>query len=384
MRKAQYLKDHPNASLIDLGIGDTRLPIPQLVAEEMAQWALKLATTKGYRGYGAEQGDATLRQRIAEQHYHCAISSEEIFIGDGTKCDIARLQVLLGPDARLGIQDPTYPAYRDSALLTGGSHRKRDGDVRLKLLPCTLENGYFPDLERADTKIDVLFFCSPNNPTGHAATRAQLQRLVNWAREHDVLIAYDAAYSWYVRDPNVAQSIFEIEGAEHCALEFNSFSKMVGFTGVRLSWTVIPRALKYKDGKGLLEDWRRIATTLFNGASNIAQAGGAICLTPLGLAEIRKRTDHYLANAAILRSALAEVGIRCSGGQNAPYLWAQFPSGTSWAIFDALLAQCQIVSTPGSGFGQCGEHHIRLSAFGDEADARQAAQRLTAKATSLR
>ncbi len=383
-RKARYLSEHPEAALIDLGIGDTRLPIPDVVAQAMGNYSMDLATPAGYRGYGDEQGTKELRERIAEIHYRAAISTDEIFIGDGTKCDIARLQVLLGPDAIIGIQDPTYPAYRDSALLTGGGLRTRDGRQRLQFLPCTLENGYFPDLERADPTIDALFFCSPNNPTGHAATREQLQNLVDWARLHEVLIVFDAAYSWYVRDPKIPKSIFEVEGAERCSIEFNSFSKMVGFTGVRLSWSAIPHNLTYADGTRLLPDWRRIATTLFNGASNIAQMGGVACLTSEGLLEIQTRIDTYLSNATMLRDALSERGIRCSGGQNAPYLWAHFPGHSSWDVFDRLLTDCRIVCTPGSGFGQCGESHIRLSAFASARDAARAAERLASIAPALR
>lgn len=380
-RKKRYLLTHREASIINLGIGDTQLPLPKVASKAMEKMAEGLATPQGYRGYGSEQGDLLLREQISQTVYKGSISPDEIFIGDGVKCDIARLQVLLGADARIGLQDPTYPAYSDSAILTSGL-KNRD-QLRLKLFSCTAENGYFPKLEDSDPKIDLLFFCSPNNPTGCAATKEQLKDLVDWAIQYRVVIAFDAAYSWYIRDEKVPLSIFEIEGAERCALEFNSFSKMAGFTGVRLSWTALPSTLKYWDQKNkrfnrtLLQDWKRLYATLFNGASNVAQAGGLACLSQEGLMQVRSCTDYYMENAHFLRKALQKVGVQVVGGQDAPYLWVFFEGATSWQTFDRLLKEKQIICTPGVGFGAQGEGFVRFSSLGLREEIAEAARRLS-------
>lgn len=374
-RKGAFHAQMPGAELVNLGIGDTSLPLPDRASVEMARFAKALATKQGYRGYGPEQGEVTLRKRIAEKIYKGAISPDEIFIGDGTKCDIARLQVLFGPHAVIGVQDPTYPAYRDSAILTNGS-LLTGGERRVRLLPCSVANGYFPDLEGADPNIDALFFCSPNNPTGYTATRDQLRALVSWALEHRAVVVFDAAYSAYIADEAIPRSIFEIEGATECAIELNSFSKMAGFTGVRLSWSVVPSALVCRAGKSLHESWLRIHTTLFNGASNIAQAGGLACLSAEGLKEVDDQISKYRLNAQILRRALTARGLDVVGGEHAPYLWVHFQGRSSWDIFDHFLSKLHLVCTPGSGFGACGEGHIRLSALGSCEDVIVAAKRL--------
>lgn len=377
-RKALYQQKHPRAKIINLGIGDTKLPLPKVAARAMERAAAGMATPEGYRGYGLEQGDLALRQQISQRIYKGAICPDEIFIGDGVKCDIARLQVFLGSCARIGVQDPTYPAYSDSAILTSGA--THDGKARIKLFACAKENGYFPNLSDIDPEIDLLFFCSPNNPTGFAASKRQLRQLVEWALKHSVLIAFDAAYSWYVRDENVPLTIYEIEGARSCALELNSFSKMAGFTGVRLSWTALPITLRYghrSDKLGLHRDWQRLYSTLFNGASNIAQAGGLACLTDEGTAQVRECTDYYMDNATLLRSALQKRGIEVVGGQNAPYLWAHFEGSTSWEVFDHLLSEHQLLTIPGVGFGAQGEGYIRFSALGSKKEAVTAVERLS-------
>ncbi len=377
-RKALYQQNHPRAEIINLGIGDTHLPLPKVAARAMERAAAGMATSAGYRGYGLEQGDLELRRQISQRVYKGAICPDELFIGDGVKCDIARLQILLGSCARIGVQDPTYPAYSDSAILTSGT--THDGKARIKLFACAKENGYFPELSDLNPEIDLLFFCSPNNPTGFAASKRQLQQLVDWALKHSVLIAFDAAYSWYVRDENVPLSIYEIEGARSCALELNSFSKMAGFTGVRLSWTALPITLRYgnrSDKLGLHGDWQRLYSTLFNGASNIAQAGGLACLTDEGRAQVRECTDYYMDNATLLRSALQKQNIEVVGGQNAPYLWARFEKSTSWEVFEHLLSEHQLLTTPGVGFGVQGEGYVRFSALGSKKGVVTAIERLS-------
>lgn len=375
-RKAAFLARSPNAQLVNLGIGDTTLPLPSETSERMAHFARLLATKEGYQGYGPEQGSRALREQIARAVYKDAIDPDEIFIGDGTKCDIARLQVLLGPDRIIGLQDPTYPAYRDSAILTGGG-TLGDGSLRVRLLPCAQDNGYFPDLSAADPEIEVLFFCSPNNPTGFTASRQQLQTLIEWALAKRALIVFDAAYSWFIDDEAIPRSIYEIEGAKSCAVELNSFSKMAGFTGIRLSWSAVPKDLKTQDEESLHEGWLRIQTTLFNGASNIAQVGGLACLSDEGLRQVGDRISQYRANARKLRQVLRERGLDVTGGEHAPYLWAQFEGKSSWEIFDHLLEKFHLICTPGSGFGACGEGYIRLSALGSGEDVTLALSRLS-------
>jgi LL-diaminopimelate aminotransferase len=242
-------------------------------------------------------------------------------------------------------------------------------------LPCTAENNYFPDPSKLPAN-GLFYFCSPNNPTGATANREQLTALVKAAREKGALIVYDAAYAEYIRDPNLPKSIFEIDGAKDCAIEVNSFSKPAGFTGVRLGWTVVPKTLKYAGGESINADWNRVTGTIFNGASNIAQAGALAALDEQGIKEMKALCDFYLGNAALIRSALQKKGITCVGGDNSPYIWAQFPGQDSWDVFSGILDKCQVVTTPGAGFGPAGQSFIRFSAFGHRADVEEAVKRL--------
>jgi LL-diaminopimelate aminotransferase len=245
-------------------------------------------------------------------------------------------------------------------------------------LPCTAENNYFPDLSPLPEN-SLFYFCSPNNPTGAAATREQLSALVTATRNKGCIIIFDAAYAEYIRDPALPKTIYEIPGSRECAIEVNSFSKPAGFTGVRLGWTVVPKELRYAEGESVNADWARIAGTIFNGASNIAQAGGLAALSEEGQKEIRKLCDFYLGNAALIRTALQKLGITCVGGDNSPYIWACFPGRQSWEVFAEILEKCRVVTTPGAGFGPSGESFIRFSAFGHRADVEEACQRLTGK-----
>jgi LL-diaminopimelate aminotransferase len=300
----------------------------------------------------------------------------EVFISDGAKCDIGRLQLLFGAGTKAVVQDPSYPVYVDGSVLIGAAGPWAGmGYTGVTYLPCTAENNYFPDLSLLPAN-SLFYFCSPNNPTGAAANREQLTALVRAATEKGAVIIFDAAYSAYIRDPALPKTLFEIEGAKTCAIEVNSFSKPAGFTGVRLGWTVVPQELKYAGGESVNADWSRICATIFNGASNIAQAGGLAALEPAGLKEIEALCSFYLGNAALIRSALEALGVSCAGGGNSPYIWAQFPGRKSWDVFTEILETCQVVTTPGSGFGPAGESFIRFSAFGHRADVEEACTRL--------
>jgi LL-diaminopimelate aminotransferase len=328
-----------------------------------------------YSGY-SDEGLLELREKISAVFYRGLFGADEVFISDGAKCDIGRLQLLFGAQTPVAVQDPSYPVYVDGSVLIGAAGGWQGQGYRgISYLPCTAENNYFPDLTKLPANC-LFYFCSPNNPTGATAGREQLARLVKAAREKGVLIIFDAAYGEYILDPALPKSIFEIEGARECAVEVNSFSKPAGFTGVRLGWTVVPKELKYAGGESVNADWNRVCGTIFNGASNIAQAGGLAALDDQGLREIRELTDFYLGNARLIREALRKLGVSCMGGDNSPYIWAHFPGRDSWEVFSEILETCRVVTTPGSGFGPAGESFIRFSAFGHRADVEEACARL--------
>lgn len=366
-RKQTFLAKHPQASLISLGIGDTTEPIPSSIVESLKQASQRLGTKEGYSGYGSEQGNQALREKIAAKIYHHRVCAEEVFISDGAKCDIGRLQVLFGSSIKIAVQDPAYPVYVDGSLLQGIS--------TITPLPCLPENGFFPNLDLA-ASTDLIYFCSPNNPTGAVATHTQLKSLVDFAKTHRSILLFDAAYSTYIQDPSLPKSIYEIEGAHEVAIEIHSFSKLAGFTGIRLGWTVIPEALRYEEGHSIRSDWNRLTSTLFNGASNIAQAGGLAALEEQGLQEIAHQTQFYMENAALLKATLQSLDYTVYGGVNAPYLWLHFPGKKSWDMFQYFLERFHIITTPGSGFGPGGEGFLRLTAFGHRKDILEAIDRL--------
>jgi LL-diaminopimelate aminotransferase len=276
----------------------------------------------------------------------------------------------------VAVQDPSYPVYVDGSVLIGAAGGwAGTGYEGITYLPCTAENGYFPDLA-ALPRDGLFYFCSPNNPTGATASRAQRASRGAAARAQGTLSIFDAAYAEYIRDPELPKTIFEIEGAKTCAIEVNSFSKPAGFTGVRLGWTIVPKELVYGGGEGINADWNRVCGTIFNGASNIAQYGGLAALDEEGLKEIRELSDFYLENAKLIRSVLQSLGISCIGGDNSPYIWARFPGRDSWDVFNEILEKCRVVTTPGSGFGPAGQSFIRFSAFGHRADVEEACGRL--------
>jgi LL-diaminopimelate aminotransferase len=384
-RRREYAAAHPETArpetrIISLGVGNTTEPILPHIDGGLVEGARRLATVEGYSGY-QDEGLLELREKISAVFYKniagAALGADEIFISDGAKCDIGRLQLLFGPDTPVAAQDPSYPVYVDGSVLTGAAGAwTGSGYAGIVYLPCTAENGYFPDLSRLPAG-GVFYFCSPNNPTGATASREQLKALVAAARDRGVLIVFDAAYAEYIRDPALPRSIYEIEGARECAVEVNSFSKPAGFTGVRLGWTVVPRELRYAGGESVNADWARVTGTIFNGASNIAQAGALAALDKEGVGEMRALCDFYLENARLIRGALERLGISSVGGDNSPYIWAHFPGRDSWDVFNEILDKCRVVTTPGAGFGPAGRNFIRFSAFGHRADVEEAVRRLS-------
>jgi len=374
-RRREFAAAHPDAKIISLGVGNTTEPVLPHINKGLVEGAKRLGTVKGYSGY-QDEGMAQLREKISSVFYNGKFSIDEIFISDGAKCDIGRLQTLCGAGTKIAVQDPSYPVYVDGSVLTGAAGGwEGAGYAGITYLPCTPENNYFPNLDLVPHN-SLIYFCSPNNPTGAVSTRVQLTALVKTAIDKGCLIVFDAAYAEFIRDPSLPKTIYEIDKADQCTIEVNSFSKPAGFTGVRLGWSVVPKAIKYSGGESVNADWSRIAGTIFNGASNIAQFGGLAALDDKGLKEIRALTDFYLGNAQLIRDALQKLGINCIGGDNSPYIWAHFPGRDSWEVFSQILEKCYVVTTPGAGFGPAGQGFIRFSAFGHRADVQEACKRL--------
>ncbi|MDA3798866.1 MAG: LL-diaminopimelate aminotransferase [Kiritimatiellae bacterium] len=380
-RKNALLEKEPNANIISLGIGDTTEPIPEFVAKAIADAAIGMATLDGYSGYGSGLGMTELREKITERLYNGRIGADEVCVSDGAKCDCGRLQVLFGADATIAVQDPAYPVYVDGSVIIGatGEYSAENKNFKnIAYMPCKPENNFFPDLANTP-KTDLIYFCSPNNPTGATASKEQLEELVAFAKKNKSIIIFDSAYATFIQDPNTPKSIFEIEGAKEVAMEVSSFSKPAGFTGVRLGWTVVPKELKFEDGSSVLTDWKRIMSTVFNGASNIIQKGGIACLEDEGWSVVEERISFYMENARLIREALQELGITVYGGDNAPYIWAHFPGKNSWDVFEDILESCHVVSTPGAGFGATGNEFVRFSAFGHRDNVLEAIERLKKK-----
>lgn len=376
-RRSAHMLKHPDAQIISLGIGDTTEPIPEVITSAMAKRAHELSTLNGYSGYGAEQGEKQLRASIASTYYaNVGLEEDEIFVSDGAKSDISRLQVLFGSNVSMAVQDPSYPAYVDSSVImgqTGQFQKDVEKYGNIAYMRCTPENGFFPDLSSVP-RTDIIFFCSPNNPTGSAASREQLTKLVQFAKDNGSILVYDSAYAMYICDDS-PKSIFEIPGAKEVAIEVSSFSKYAGFTGVRLGWTAIPKALLYSDGFPVAKDFNRIVCTSFNGASNIAQAGGLACLSPDGFKAMMDVVGYYKENTQIIMDTFNSLGYKVYGGKNAPYVWVHFPGRSSWEVFSEILEKTHVVTTPGSGFGPGGEGFVRVSAFGHRENVIEACRR---------
>ncbi|XP_016461529.1 aminotransferase ALD1, chloroplastic-like [Nicotiana tabacum] len=377
-RELKHMEKYPNAKVISLGIGDTTQPLPQPVALSMSNYARALSTHQGYTGYGLEQGNKELRREITETFYKdLSVEETEVFVSDGAQCDLSRVQLLLGSNVSIAVQDPSFPGYIDSSVIMGQSGELRNESGKygnIKYMKCSPENEFFPDLSKTE-RTDIIFFCSPNNPSGHAASRAQLQQLVEFAQLNGSIIVYDSAYAAYVSDSS-PKSIYEIPGSRKVAIEISSFSKMAGFTGVRLGWTVVPKELLYSNGFPVILDFNRVICTTFNGASNIAQAGGLACLSRDGFKEIMSKVDYYKENAKILVDTFASLGFRVYGGSNAPYVWVHFPHSRSWDVFNWILEKTHIITVPGIGFGPSGEGYIRVSGFGRRESILEASKRL--------
>jgi LL-diaminopimelate aminotransferase len=377
-RKNALLEKQPGAKIISLGIGDTTRPLTPHIAKALERAGAGMGTPEGYSGYGAEQGFASLRAAIADKLYNGIVQPDEVFVSDGAKCDCGRLQVLFGADVTVAVQDPSYPVYVDGSVIMGLTE---DYDAEagqfdgIEYMACTPENGFFPDLD-ALPRTDLIYFCSPNNPTGAVATKDQLVRLVDCARKNGSIILFDAAYSAFIQDDGLPRSIFEVEGAREVALEINSFSKYAGFTGVRLGWTVVPNELEFDDGTPVKNDWTRIVTTLFNGASNVVQPGALAALEDEGLAEMHGLVAYYLENAQVIKAALSEMGYETYGGVDSPYIWTRMEGKGSWDAFEEILENCHVVTTPGAGFGPAGEGFVRFSSFGNREDVEEAVGRL--------
>ncbi|MBQ9364064.1 MAG: LL-diaminopimelate aminotransferase [Bacteroidaceae bacterium] len=364
---------NPDAKVISLGIGDVTRPLCPAVVKALHTAADEMASAATFRGYGPERGYDFLREAIVVHDFRergIDIEADEVFVSDGAKSDTGNFQELLAPDVRIAVTDPVYPVYVDSNVM-GGRAGVLGDDGRwsdVVYLPCTAENGFVPDLPKQ--KVDVVYLCYPNNPTGTTLTREQLQRWVDYAIRKDVLIFYDAAYEAYIQSADVPHSIYEIAGARTCAVEFHSYSKTAGFTGVRCGYTVVPKDVKAKTSIGeriaLNPLWNRRQSTKFNGTSYLAQRAAEAIYTPEGERQVRATINYYMENARLMRKTLMELGLKVYGGVDAPYLWVRIPDGaTSWQFFDVMLRQAHVVCTPGVGFGPSGEGYVRLTAFGN-------------------
>jgi LL-diaminopimelate aminotransferase len=378
-RKKALLDLNPSANIISLGIGNTTEPLTPHIVNGLKKAVEAMGTEAGYAGYDDNSsGCDSIKKAIAEKLYNNIVQPDEIHVSDGSKCDIGRLQTLFGSDVSIAVQDPSYPVYVDGSVIAGATgffQPQKEQFDRIHYMTCKPENNFFPDLDKAP-KTDLIYFCSPNNPTGAVATKQQLKSLVDFAKKNGSIIIFDAAYAEFISDPSLPKSIFEIEGAREVAIEGSSFSKTAGFTGVRLSWTIVPKELKYEDGTQVSQDWSRVVNTIFNGASNIVQKGGVAALEDQGLKEMKDTISFYMENAKIIKAGLESVGIKTYGGTNAPYIWASFPGKKSWDIFSNILEEIHVVTTPGAGFGPGGESYVRFSAFGNRKNILEAVERL--------
>lgn len=374
---------HPRNKVISLGIGDVTLPLPKAVCEAMHNAVDEMSRKETFRGYGPEQGYHFLIDAIIKHDYASrgvSLEASEVFISDGAKSDTGNIGDILRHDNSIGVTDPVYPVYIDSNVMCGRAGTLDGGKwSNVVYIPCLAENNFIPDLP--ERRVDILYLCYPNNPIGTSLTKEELKRWVNYALANDVLIMYDAAYEAYIQNPEIPHSIYEIRGAKKCAIEFRSFSKTAGFTGMRCGYTVVPKELNgfTLEGKRvqLNKLWNRRQSTKFNGTSYITQRGAEAIYTPEGKIQVKEMIDYYMTNARIMKEGLYESGLKVYGGENAPYLWVKAPEGlTSWKFFDKLLYEVNIVGTPGVGFGPSGEGYIRLTAFGDRDDTLEAIDRI--------
>jgi LL-diaminopimelate aminotransferase len=383
-RVNQFKQDNPNADIIRLGIGDVTRPLPPVVIEAMKQAVEEMGRAESFRGYGPEQGYDFLAEKIIENDFRprgVELSTNEVFVSDGAKTDTANFQELFGVENIFAVTDPVYPVYVDSNVMAGrtGSFNSKGQYDKIVYLPCTEANGMKPALPTE--KVDMIYLCFPNNPTGMTLSKDELKEWVNYARANKSIILFDAAYEAFIQEEGVPHSIFEIEGAREVAVEFRSFSKTAGFTGTRCAYTIVPKELMVYDSKGeahsLNSLWLRRQTTKFNGVSYPVQAGAAAVFSPEGKKQVREAIDYYMENARIIREGLEKAGYTVFGGVNAPYIWLKTPDNMgSWEFFDKLMKEAEIVGTPGAGFGASGEGYFRLTAFGTRENTERAVERI--------
>lgn len=381
-RVEAFKASHPGVKLIRLGIGDVTRPLPPACIEAMHKAVDEMAYADTFRGYGPEQGYEFLRRAIVENDYAgLGIDASEVFVSDGAKSDTGNFGDILSQANTVGVTDPIYPVYIDSNVMGGRAGTlAADGHWSdVCYLPCTADNGFAPQIP--DRRLDVVYLCYPNNPMGTTLTRSQLAEWVDYALANDTLLLFDAAYEAFITEPDVPHSIYEIEGARRCAVEFRSYSKTAGFTGVRCGFTVVPKDLTVKAADGsrvaLNAVWNRRQCTKFNGTSYITQRAAEAIYTPEGKAQVRATIDYYLRNASTMLNGLRAVGLEAYGGVNSPYIWLKTPAGvTSWEFFDKLLNEANVVGTPGAGFGPAGEGYLRLTAFGTYEDCLEAMDRI--------
>ena len=379
-RTAAYSEEHPEANLIKMGIGDVTRPLAPAVIEAMHNAVNDLSKPETFHGYGPEQGYDFLREVIAENDFHVRgvdIAVDEIFVSDGAKSDCGNIGDILAIDNKIAVCDPVYPVYVDTNAMAGRAgeyDEEAQGWTNIYYMPTTAENNFCPALP--DCKVDVIYLCSPNNPTGTVLNADQLKVWVDYANENGSIIMFDAAYERFITEDAIPHSIYEVEGAKTCAIEFRSFSKTAGFTGARCGYTVVPKDL-VRDGQSLNAMWNRRQTTKFNGASYVIQRGAAAVYSEEGARQIEETLDYYRANAKVIKEGLESAGFTVFGAVNSPYIWCQTPEGMgSWEFFDKLLTEANIITTPGAGFGPSGEGYVRLTAFGDAEATKEAMERI--------
>lgn len=382
-----FAEANPDAKIIRLGIGDVTEPLPQACRTAMIEAVEEMGDRATFKGYGPEQGYAWLREKIATHDFQargCEVDATEIFISDGSKCDTGNILDIFGDSNTIAVTDPVYPVYVDTNVMAGhtGTANDRGEFEGLVYLPITAENNFTAAIP--SEKVDLIYLCFPNNPTGAIATKEHLKAWVDYARANGSIIFFDAAYEAFITDPNIPHSIYEIEGARDCAIEFRSFSKNAGFTGTRCAFTVLPKTLRAKAADGsdveLWKLWNRRQSTKFNGVSYIVQRGAEAVYSQKGQAQTKALVNFYLENAKIIREQLTAAGLAVYGGVNAPYVWVKTPNGlSSWDFFDKLLHACNVVGTPGSGFGAAGEGYFRISAFNSRENVEVAMKRITEK-----
>jgi len=376
---------HPKSDVISLGIGDVTRPLCPAVIEAMHKAVDEMSSVETFRGYGPEQGYLFLREAIVKNDFLSRgihLDPSEVFINDGAKSDTGNIGELIRWDNSMGVTDPVYPVYVDSNVMCGRAGSLVDGKwSNVTYLPCTEANNFVPQIP--DHRVDIIYLCYPNNPTGTVISREELRKWVNYALKNDTLIFYDAAYEAYIRDPEIPHSIYEIKGARKVAIEFHSFSKTAGFTGVRCGYTIVPKELTAASMDGterfpLNPMWNRRQCTKFNGTSYISQRAAEAIYTPEGKEQVRETIDYYMENAQIMRDALTKLDFKVYGGENAPYIWLRVPDGSdSWKFFEQMLYGAQVVCTPGVGFGPSGEGFVRLTAFGNREDCEEALRRIS-------